>query len=353
MKPPLIAIVGSLNEARTIDPPLKNPAEARQAAEAVGAALAEKGYRIFVYTAEAGFLETFVVKGYVASGKAKTKSIVARFPIGNESEFTEYPAHPEVFDLQRDRTADWETSFYRSLRDVDGVVLIGGGRSTLITGLIAVTLRIPLVAALAYGGKAEEVWKVLDSAQDLPAATEINAMAKPGTTDVAREWVDSLEAQRRARQRQSSSSQKIAALAAVLLISWVATLPAGFILLKSKIMPGGDLPWPLDTIFIALLFIAPLIAGCSGATVRALLPGQEGMTAGSSVLGAAAGAIASLLYVGAQLLSSGASGGSPNNFPLLLFGVGFGFIAGFTFDSVFKKLESVNALHPDELLKNK
>jgi len=352
MKPPLIAIVGSLNEARTIDPPLKNPADARQAAEAVGAALAEKGHRIFVYTAEAGFLETFVVKGYVASGKAKTKSIVARFPIGNESEFTEYAAHPEIFDLQRDRTADWETSFYRSLRDVDGVVLIGGGRSTLITGLIAVTLRIPLVAALAYGGKAEEVWKVLDSAQDLPAATEINAMAKPGTADVAREWVDSLEAQRRARQRQSSPSRKIAAFAWMLLVGWVVTLPAGFILLKSK-TPQGELPWPLDAIFIALLFIAPLIAGCSGATIRPLLPGQEGITAGSSVLGAAAGAIASLLYVGAQLLSSGASGGSPNNFPLLLFGVGFGFIAGFTFDTVFKKLESVNALHPDELLKNK
>ena len=351
MKPPLIAIVGSVDEARKLDPPLKSPGQARNAAEAVGRALAEKNHRILVYTAEEAYLETLVVKGYVASGKAKPKSIVARFPIGNESEFAEYAAHPELFDLQRDRT-EWETSFYRSLRDVDGVMLIGGGRSTLITGLIAVTLRIPLVAALAYGGKAEEVWKVLGSAQDLPTAEEINAMAKPGTTDVAREWVDSLEAQRRARQRQSSSSQKIAALAAVLLISWVATLPAGFILLKSK-TPQGELPWPLDAIFIALLFIAPLIAGCSGATIRPLLPGQEGMTAGSSVLGAAAGAIASLLYVGAQLLSSGASGGSPNNFPLLLFGVGFGFIAGFTFDSVFKKLESVNALQPDELLKNK
>jgi len=214
------------------------------------------------------------------------------------------------------------------------------------------TLKIPLVAAQAYGGKAEEVWKVLDHNLDLPTAAEISTMAQPGTLAVAREWVDSLEAQRRAKQRQSSSGRKIAALAAILLVGWVMTLPAGFILLKSK-TPQGELPWPLDAIFIALLFIAPLIAGCSGATIRALLPGQEGMTAGSSVLGAAAGAIASLLYVGAQLLSSGASGGSPNNFPLLLFGVGFGFIAGFTFDSVFKKLESVNALQPDELLKKK
>jgi hypothetical protein len=352
MRPALIAIVGSVDETRPIEPPLKNPAQARQAAEAMGAALAEKGDRILVYTAEAGFLETFVVRGYVGSGKAKPKSIVARFPMGNETEFAEYAASPALFDLQRDRTEDWETSFYRSLREVDGVVLIGGGRSTLITGLIAVTLRIPLVATLAYGGKAEEVWKVLDSAQDLPSAEEINAMAKPGTAEVAREWVDSLEAQRRARQRQSSARQRIATVAALLLVGWVATLPVGFILLKAR-TAQGELPPPWDIVFIALLFISPLIAGASGATLRGLLPGQEGMTAGSSVLGAAAGAIASLLYVGAQLLSSGASGGTPNNFPLLLFAVGFGFIAGFTFDSVFKKLESVNALQPDELLKKK
>jgi hypothetical protein len=352
MKPPLIAIVGSVDEARKIDPPLKNPMQARQAAEAVGRALAEKGHRILVYTAEAGFLETFVVKGYVASGKAKPKSIVARFPIGNESEFAEYAANPALFHLERDRIPDWETSYYRSLRDVDGVVLIGGGRSTLITGLIAVTLRIPVVAALAYGGKAEEVWKVLDSAKDLPSAEEINTMAKPGTADVPKEWVNSLEAQRQARQRLSFARQRITAVAALLLVGWVITLPVGFIILKSK-NEKGELPWPWDIVFVALLFISPLVAGSSGATLRALLPGQEVISAGSSVLGAAAGAIASLLYVGAQLLSSGASGGSPNNFPLLLFAVGFGFIAGLTFDSVFKKLESINALEPDEFLKRK
>jgi hypothetical protein len=352
MSLPLIAIVGSLDDSRVFEPPLKNPTQARQAAEAVGAALAEKANRILVYTAAAGFLEAFVVRGYVASGKAKPKSIVARFPIGDETQFAEYAANDVLFEMQRDRNKDWETSYYRSLRDVDGVVLIGGGRSTLITGLIAMTLRIPVVAAQAYGGKAEEVWKLLDPNQDLPTGSEINTMAEPGTLAVARKWVDSLEAQRRAKQRQSSSSRKIAGLAAILLLGWVVTLPIGFILLKSKTQKG-ELPWPLDVIFIVLLFIAPLIAGCSGATIRALLPGQEGITAGSSVLGAAAGAIASLLYVGAQLLSSGASGGSPNNFPLLLFGVGFGFIAGFTFDSVFKKLESVNALEPDALLKKK
>ena len=348
MSSPLIAIVGSVDESRGFEPPLRNPTQARQAAEAVGAALAKKGNRILVYTAAAGFLETFVVRGYVASGKAKPKSIVARFPMGDETQFAEYAANDALFDPQRDRNKDWETSYYRSLRDVDGVVLIGGGRSTLITGLIAMTLRIPVVAAQAYGGKAEEVWKVLDANLDLPTAAAINTMAQLGTLAVAREWVDSLEAQRRAKQRQSSSGRKIAALAAMLLFGWVVTLPIGFILLKSK-TDKSDLPWPLDAIFIVLLFIAPLIAGCSGATIRALLPEQEGITAGSSVLGAAAGAIASLLYVGAQLLSSG----SPNNFPLLLFGVGFGFIAGLTFDSVFKKLESVNALEPDELLKKK
>src|ERR1700687_5029369 len=38
---------------------------------------------------------------------------------------------------------------------------------------------------------------------------------------------------------------------------------------------------------------------------------------------------------------------SPFNFVVLVFSVAFGFIAGFTFDSVFKKLESVQALKTD------
>ena len=348
MSIPLIAIVGSVDEKRASELGLRNPTQARQAAEAVGAALAEKGCRIIVYTAAPGFLETFVVSGYVASGKAKPNSIVARFPLGDDSEFADYPANKELFDLQRDRTADWETSYYRSLRDVDGLVLIGGGHSTWITGLIAVTLRIPLVAAQSYGGKAEEVWKVLDPAQDLPSREEISLMAKLGMPDVARRWVDSLDSQRRALQRRSSARQNITAVAAVLLVAWVAILPVGYIMLKSKVA-DGSLPSPKDIVFITLLFLGPLIAGSSGATVRRLLPGQEGMSRGSSVLGAAAGAIASLLYVGAQLLSSN----SPNNFSLLLFAIAFGFIAGFTFDTVFKKLESVDALSPDDLLKKK
>lgn len=352
MSLPLIAIVGSVDEKRAVELGLRNPTQARQAAEAVGAALAEKGCRILVYTAETGFLETFVVSGYVASGKAKPKSIVARFPLGNDTEFAEYTANNHansgLFDLQRDRSADWETSYFRSLRDVDGVVLIGGGRSTFITGLIAVTLRIPLVAVQSYGGKAEEVWKVLDPAQDLPGKEEINSMAKPGTAEIAREWVESLGSQRRALQRLSSARQKITAVAALLLVAWVTVLPVGFIMLKSK-GADGSLPSPKDALFITLLFIGPLIAGASGATVRKLLPGQEAMSGGISVLGAAAGAIASLLYVGAQLLTNN----SPNNFSLLLFAIAFGFIAGFTFDTVFKKLESVDPLSPDDLLKKK
>lgn len=115
----MIAIIGSVDETRKLDPPLRNPAQACAAAEALGRALAEKGDRILVYTAEAAYLETFVVKGYVASGKATPKSIVARFPISDESEFAEYAAHRELFDPQRDPSG-WETSFYRSLRDVDG-----------------------------------------------------------------------------------------------------------------------------------------------------------------------------------------------------------------------------------------
>ncbi len=49
-------------------------------------------------------------------------------------------------------------SFYQSLNEVDGVLLIGGGNSTMIAGLVAMGRGIAMLAAAAFGGKAAEVW---------------------------------------------------------------------------------------------------------------------------------------------------------------------------------------------------
>lgn len=87
------------------------------------------------------------------------------------------------------------------------------------------------------------------------------------------------------------------------------------------------------------------MSGASGATVRTLRPTENAPTLRTTVLGVGAGAIASVLYVLGQLIGNP----SPYNFVILAFSLAFGFIAGFTFDVVFKQLESIQALQSDVL----
>lgn len=114
MPRPRVAVVGSVKGTRTFDPPVRQPAEARQAAEEIGRELAEAEWDLTVYSADSGFVEADVVRGYVNSGKAVAASIQVRAPLGKEV-FGEMAKHPEIFDVRPDPSRDWEVSFYRSL----------------------------------------------------------------------------------------------------------------------------------------------------------------------------------------------------------------------------------------------
>lgn len=350
MKNRVIAIVGSAAESRTYDPPMQDPVETQKTAERLGGALAKAGYDLIVYSAAPGLIERDVVKGFVASEKATPKSIIVFAPLGSAkaTAFPEREKHEGLFDIRQDNSAGWEVSFFRSLGHADAVILIGGGQSTLITGILALTYRIPLLAISAYGGSAARVWGSLVAGRDLPTQEHIHAMAERGTPEVIKKWIESLEAQFAGKagelRRQSRTWQSAVAL--IVLVLWVSALPLGFLLVPSAnggTMPPGD--WH-RTVFIFLLFLSPLLSGASGATVRTLLPSAGAPpTLRTTVLGVAAGALASILYVLGQLVGNP----SPYNFVVLVFSVAFGFIAGFTFDSVFKKLESVQALKTDVL----
>ena len=350
MQKPLIAVVGSIDQERDYDPPLKEPKEGKETAQTLGAALAERGYRLIVYTAATGFLEEYAVRGFIESGKATRKSIVAVFPYRNETTFAEYQGNEALFDFRRDRSSHWEVSYYRSLRDVQGVVLIGGGRSTFITGLIAVAHRIPLVAVQYYGGQAAEVWKALEPGKDLPTQEAINDMAKRGTRETLDKWIDSLEAQRKKMRSESSNAiWGLPGFALILLIGWVISLPAGYLMLQNKNPDSAEIGAPWGSVYVFMLFLAPLLAGGSGATIRTLSGESDERDATTLVRGIAAAAIASILYVLAQLLG----GASPHTFALLGFSVAFGFIAGLTSDAVFERIKSINVLKPDDILNRK
>jgi hypothetical protein len=81
MAKPWIAIVGSVDATRCdYDPPLKNAALAKQAAEELGCELAKARYGLIVYTSDPAFIEADVVRGYIKSGSATPKAIQIRFP---------------------------------------------------------------------------------------------------------------------------------------------------------------------------------------------------------------------------------------------------------------------------------
>src|SRR5689334_13793726 len=126
MTRPRVAIVGSAEATRKFDPPVQRPEEAKRAAEQLGRELAEVAWDLTVYSADPDFVEADVVRGYVGSGKAVAASIQVRAPLGKGA-FDEMTEHAEFFDVRSDPSRDWEVSFYRSLPQCDGILLIGGG----------------------------------------------------------------------------------------------------------------------------------------------------------------------------------------------------------------------------------
>ncbi|PTX94371.1 hypothetical protein [Opitutus sp. ER46] len=332
-----ISVIGSAEQDRAYDPPLRDASRARQTAAELGAMLAKRGYGLIVYAGN--FIERDAVRGYVAAG-AKPGSVRVQYS-GTQAGamgFPECAPHPEVFDPQVDNSPDWEMSFYSSLAEADGVVLIGGGNATYIAGVVALANRVPVLALRAFGGSAEKIWSLLANGRGLAAKAEVQDMGRDADPKRIEHWVDSLATQARRRHAcaTETAGRRWSMAAILLLLGWILALPLGYQLLRDEKGAG----W-----FIYLLFVAPALAGASGATMRLLRPTDGVPQAKTIALGAAAGAISGVMYILSHLFTDA----SPSSFPVLAMAVAFGFIAGFTFDAVFQKLERQDALRTDAL----
>lgn len=337
---PIIAIVGNV----------KTDPQAPAAAEALGRELAKAGFRILVYSSGPDFLEGCVVRGYVASGVAARRSVQVRYPLhGQKPSFPEQHTHGEVFDWRPDHNVDWEMSFYQSLNEAEGILLMGGGDSTLIAGLVAMGHRIALLPVAAFGGKACKVWEALRPGRDLPTADEISLMARPGwSDDQAAECVKTLKEQI-ARKLEQQKQALLEARRKEISVARHAFFAVLLFLLAVVAVPVAW-GWPLSQgVAIWLLFISPLLAGVAGSTIRlvfdlrqgaAPLTGQSAIT--TAALGLIAGGVAGLLFITAQITTTPATAGeivaTEQARRLVPFGVIIGFIAGLTLDAVFRKL---------------
>jgi hypothetical protein len=344
----LIAVAGGLDAARQYDPPLRDLKVAHQACEQLGRELALQGCDIVVYSSEASFIEADIVRGYVASGKAQPGSIHVRSPLGAPgAQFEEAKQHRELFDARADASPDWEVSYYRSLVETQGILLLGGGRSTLATGLIALAFDIPVVAVAPFGGSAEKVWAALDRVRNEAVLDDVSAMAEPwhdgssarlvaAVLEQGRRRAAKVEEKRRLERRQSRRMALSLSIAGVLLFAGLGAIP---LMYAWKPGTAGSL---------TLLCAGPLVFAISGAIIRnAFDQGTDWLR--PAVLGLAAGCISFLLFVAAQLAATPNILEGPSARRLLFFVLPLGFIAGLTFDAVYAKLRAVDVTPADVL----
>ena len=338
---PLIAIIGSVDPARKgYQPPVRRCDVAREAAEALGVECANQGCRIIVYSADPSFVEADVTRGFLkAAPRNQEKLIQVRFPLAAvHSRFGETQAVERLFDYRPETDSNWEAAFYRSLRDTDGVLLIGGGRSTLIIGHVAIANRIPVAAVAGFGGAAEAIWRSLRPEQDLVTEAEWHAMARPEwRPQYAAEIVASLR-ERAIRRLETNERAEKATKRHNLRLSLGAVFAVSLLILASGMAAAGS-ELNLGGFWVqALLLLIGPCAGAASALVRTSMasdrPTPPMLT--TAVQGFCAGGTAALLYLLAQYSTAGET--VHIKATALLFALAIGILAGFTFDKVLRRM---------------
>jgi hypothetical protein len=289
---PYIAVIGGLRQLSG-----KAVEDARAAGRAVGQELARAGFGLVVYFSNEDSLEPHVVSGYAAAIAEGIGLIRVRYAESQRGlvTFTEQAGRPELFAHHLFPGQDWEAPFYRSLAEedgVDGVLVLGGARSTFIAGQIALARCLPVLAIDGFGGAATRIWNQL-------------AQASPGHS--VRTWagqspqvlVSELKAQcleAAMRRRQARDRERIAqrlldhrVRAAWTGASFLALLFACFL---------GLVYTPYASAYPVIVLAGLIAAGATGALARSLL--VEGVASDawtSLLLGGLAGFVVGLAYL--------------------------------------------------------
>ena len=357
-----IAIIGSANKERNgadhewqYLPPLANEDVVLEACRDLGAALSLAGWDIVVYAgeslyAEHGFIEPPVVHGYAGHKRVRPDSVHVpysrRFPT---PEFPEQRDHPEAFEIRVDLSHEWEPSFYRSLAEVDAALILGGGESAYLAGLVCLGRRIPVLAVAAFGAGGSRVHRAM---VDAAVPLDIEDLELLGRSDwtpqSAQGLVESLATQQDALDQESDELFAIQRGRQRSQSAWVALslFLVAAMLVPTALLVKDPSTWPE----LALLFVVPIVSGASGGTIRTLLPRSQELeisTIGSSALGAVAGGVSGMLYVISQLISSTETSlGSLTTRQYqtwVLFALVIGFVAGLALDSVYQRLVNAGA----------
>jgi hypothetical protein len=281
-----------------------------------------------------------------------------RYPLHSvKPSFAEQATNSELFDWRPDHAPDWEMSFYQSLGEVQGVVLMGGGPSTLIAGAVARGYQLAILALPGFGGKAEQVWQNLRPGSDLVSSDEISMMARPDWSDeLAVECVKAI-ADQLARKAESARQKRMEEIRRETSIRGHAVIAGLLFATAFAMVPISTWEHPIPWMVMAALFVCPALAGVSGATIRLVFDLREGavplspqsaVTTGA--LGLIAGGVAGLLFITAQMATATEPGAlSKQAARLVPFCFLIGFTAGMTLDAVFRKLIATDVLETSSI----
>lgn len=376
MTKPLIAIVGSYDPQREQELGLKNLPLAPKAAEFLGQTLAASGLHIVVYASYPYMLEVDVVKGFCSVKNAEPDSIHVYFSqkYGRPT-FQEENSNPELFKFYPDLREDWEISFYHSLSTVDGVLILGGGRSTLVGGLVAIGHKKPIIACAGFGGAGLKVWDAIPTQEYMLSPDEKFLMAEQRwTLQLAEKLTKILQKQiegfkskeeKRLEAERDIILQKVEEIKRRDKNITVHAVVAAIVFIGSAFM--WIVAWGIQNLselwLWTFLIGAPLMTGISGATVRVVFDAVQGRTkprqlslVRNAVLGLVSGGITAFLFIMAQVFANpvqtGSTIGSETLRRLLPFTLTIGFVAGLTLDVVFMKLQETNVVNTSSIKPN-
>jgi hypothetical protein len=335
---PFVAVIGGFHNLG----PATRQAAANRATE-LGAALASAGFGLVVYLSDPDFMETHVVRGYVAApGTRAASSIRVRYPETQRGKvrFAEQATHGDAFEHRIFAGDDWEEPFYRSVAEADGVdavLLMAGGQSTLIAGYIAVARQLPVLAIDEFDGSARMIWAKLTAASsEYPSSA-----SQPPDQLVAWLWQRCAvhAGQRTEALRKEAVYQRVTSEG-----HRAAWAGAAFVLLLAVLYFGVAQP-PSPDVYGYLMFMALVVSGATGALVRAVRwTARETAASTSLLLGAVAGLVVGLAYlipqfVGAPgvLEAAPAAVGAPDKIQFIS-AMLVAFTAGIGFDTVFDRL---------------
>lgn len=338
---PVVAVVGSVDAGREFNPPLRNVDAAPAACREIGRELARAGFDLVVFSSKPTYVESYVVEGYAQAsgdGAISPGTVYVHLPRHRDADFN-LPAGGGVrIEVVRDTSTEWEVSYYRTVVECDGAVLVGGGQSTRIAGVVAMSQRIPLLPVATFGGGAGLVWVNLANVRNDALDEDLALLGADWAPDSARRLAECLRGQQARRTAFAAATRQEARRGARKSATGLAVAALLIVLSLLGLVLSGT-PRPADARGLTMLLGAPLLAAMAGAVLRNSFDPEPAWPV-SCVRGLGAGTVAVLTYVAAQLLAVPSMLDELDVRRLLFFVITIGFTAGFTFDLVFERLRA-------------